>query len=214
MSDAPWQPKTLALKKKELREKAYSARLNQPDKDQASELICHAFAALGRYRSADTILYYLDCRSEVRTHKAVRASLETGKCIVIPYCTVNEQGNNKLGLWRIESLNELVAGMWNIMEPPKDRWGEPGKEVPPGEIDLALVPGVAFDVNGGRLGNGKGYYDRLLHEVRHDCELIGAGFQTQVFEQVPMDDHDVYLDGVLTETGFYRGKGRGPGNHG
>ena len=141
-------------------------------------------------------------------------SLETGKCIVIPYCTVNEQGNNKLGLWRIESLNELVAGMWNIMEPPKDRWGEPGKEVPPGEIDLALVPGVAFDVNGGRLGNGKGYYDRLLHEVRHDCELIGAGFQAQVFEQVPMDDHDVYLDGVLTETGFYRGKGRGPGNHG
>jgi len=213
LSGVPWQLKTLALKKKELRKKAYSARVGQPDKGQASELICHAFAALDRYRSADTILYYLDCRSEVRTHQAVRTSLETCKRIVIPYCTVNEQGDNKLGLWRIKSMNELVAGMWNILEPPKDRWGEPGKEVPPGEIDLALIPGVAFDANGGRLGNGKGYYDRLLYEVRPDCELIGAGFQAQIFEQIPMDDHDVYLDGVLTETHFYRGKGRGFGIH-
>ena len=56
-----------------------------------------------------------------------RGALESGKKIVVPYCTVDESGANKLGLWWLESMDELVVGKWKILEPPRDRWGEPGK---------------------------------------------------------------------------------------
>ncbi|MGR9108237.1 MAG: 5-formyltetrahydrofolate cyclo-ligase, partial [Gammaproteobacteria bacterium] len=57
----------------------------------------------------------------------------------------------------------------------------------------------------------QGYYDRLLAEVRSECQLIGVGFESQIFAEIPMGEHDVYLDGVLTEERFCRGRGRGAG---
>lgn len=151
---------------------------------------------------------YLDCRSEVRTTSAVKTALAGEKRIVIPYCTGDGEGHKFLGLWWLQSLDELIPGMWNILEPPKSRWGEPGKEIDPRQLDLIMVPGVAFDAQGGRLGNGQGYYDRLLAEVRPDCELIGVGFECQIFKQIPMNKQDIYLDGVITERSFYKGIGR------
>ncbi len=74
-------------------------------------------------------LWYLDCRSELRTRHALAAALASGKHIVVPYCTVNERGENKLGLWRLEAVSELVVGKWKILEPPRERWGEPAREV-------------------------------------------------------------------------------------
>jgi 5-formyltetrahydrofolate cyclo-ligase len=98
--------------------------------------------------------------------------------------------------------------MWGILEPPKQRWGELGKEISPEQIDCIMVPGVAFDRNGGRLGNGAGYYDRLLKNVRADVRLIGACFESQLVERVVMDAHDVSIDYVITEKNLYTGKGR------
>ena len=76
------------------------------------------------------------------------------------------------------------------------------------ELDLIMVPGVAFARDGGRLGNGAGYYDRLLKSVRADAVLAGVCYQSQLFDDVVMDKHDVYMDKVITETGIYSGKGR------
>ena len=78
------------------------------------------------------MLWYLDCRSELRTRQALPAALASGKRIVVPYCTVDEAGANKLGLWRLKSMDELIVGKWKILEPPRERWGEPGKEIPAG----------------------------------------------------------------------------------
>ena len=61
----------------------------------------------------------------------------------------------------MESLEEMVVGKWNILEPPKEMWGNPDKEPPAEELDMVMVPGVGFDRTGGRMGNGQGYYDRL-----------------------------------------------------
>nr|WP_305906771.1 5-formyltetrahydrofolate cyclo-ligase [Methylomarinum sp. Ch1-1]MDP4519477.1 5-formyltetrahydrofolate cyclo-ligase [Methylomarinum sp. Ch1-1] len=71
-----------------------------------------------------------------------------------------------------------------------------------------MAPGVAFDCNGGRLGHGAGYYDRLLENVREDAVVAGVCYQAQLLESVAMDSHDVYMDKVITETAVYRGKGR------
>jgi 5-formyltetrahydrofolate cyclo-ligase len=190
------------------RRNAYDARNRQADKDALSRIICEQFIAQPICRQAQTVMWYIHCRSEVRTQSALLKQLAAGKRIVIPYCTQDAQGHNKLGLWRLEDFAELVPGMWGILEPPKQRWGELGKEIAPEEIDCIMVPGVAFDRNGGRLGNGAGYYDRLFKSVRADTALIGVCFESQLVEQVVMDFHDVAMDYVLTEKTMYVGKGR------
>ncbi|MDI1279293.1 5-formyltetrahydrofolate cyclo-ligase [Methylobacter sp.] len=190
------------------RRKAYDARNEQIDKDVMSRIICAQFVAHPIYQQAKTVMWYVHCRSEVRTQSALLGELDAGKRMVIPYCTKDEQGHNKLGLWWLEDFAELVPGMWGILEPPKQRWGELGKEVAPEQLDCVMVPGVAFDRNGGRLGNGAGYYDRLLESVRADAVLIGVCFDSQLVEQVAMDAHDVAMDIVMTEKNLYAGKGR------
>jgi len=194
--------------KNQQRRKAYDTRDRQIDKDEVSRIICEQFIAHADYQQAKTVLWYIHCRSEVRTQAALLSELAAGKQVVIPYCTKDRQGHNKLGLWRLEDFAELVPGMWGILEPPKQRWGEAGKEVAPEQLDCIMVPGVAFDRFGGRLGNGAGYYDRLLKSVRADAVLIGVCFESQLLEQVVMDAHDVAMDRIMTEKTIYAGKGR------
>ncbi|MDP3589328.1 MAG: 5-formyltetrahydrofolate cyclo-ligase [Methylobacter sp.] len=194
--------------KSQQRRKAYDARNGQTDKDAVSRIICTQFIAHPAYQSAKTVMWYCHCRSEVRTQAMLLCELATDKRIVIPYCTKNEQGHNKLGLWLLEDLAELLPGMWGILEPPKSRWGESGKELAPEQLDCVMVPGVAFDRNGGRLGNGAGYYDRLLKTVRADAVLIGVCFESQLVEQVVIEADDVAMDVVITEKTLYAGKGR------
>jgi 5-formyltetrahydrofolate cyclo-ligase len=154
-------------------------------------------------------MWYIDCRSETRTKPELLEEVAKGeKKIIVPYCTEDENGDNKLGLWWMESLEEMVVGKWNILEPPKEMWGNPAKEVEAEELDLVLVPGVGFDRNGGRMGNGQGYYDRLLEKVRPDAPLIALCYESQLFDNVLVAPHDVYMDKVVTEDAVYEGKGR------
>jgi len=190
------------------RRTAYEARNAQTDKDAVSRIICDRFIAHPAYKQTETVMWYIHCRSEVRTESALLRELATGKRMVIPYCTKDEQGHNKLGLWWLEDFAELVPGMWGILEPPRQRWGEAGKEIAPEQLDLVMVPGVAFDRNGGRLGNGAGYYDRLLKRVRADAILSAVCYESQLVEQIAMEPHDVTMDMVMTEKTIYTGKGR------
>ncbi|MDH3638568.1 MAG: 5-formyltetrahydrofolate cyclo-ligase [Gammaproteobacteria bacterium] len=198
----------LMERKSQMRRQAYDARKAQPDKDEVSKRAIEKFIALPEYQDAGTAMWYIDCRSELRTKHALPDALKSGKRIAVPYCTVDENGANKLGLWLMESMEEMVVGKWDIMEPPHDRWGEAGKEVPPEELDIVMVPGVGFDRNGGRMGNGQGYYDRLLENVRSDCALIAPCYECQLFDEIIVGPHDVYMDKVVTEADVYIGKGR------
>jgi 5-formyltetrahydrofolate cyclo-ligase len=191
-----------------MRRAAYEARNAQPDKDQVSELAIAKLFQLPQYKAAKTVLWYIDCRSELRTKPAMPAALASGKRILVTYCTVDEAGANKLGLWLLEDMNELIVGKWKILEPPRERWDEPGKEVPSEEIDLVVVPGVGFSRAGGRMGNGQGYYDRLLERVRPDCVLIGLGYECQLFDDLIVSPHDVFMNKVVTEKAVYEGRGR------
>ena len=195
-------------RKDEQRRTARLARDLQTDKDALSAALCTRINAQAAYQAAGTVLWYVGCKSEVRTLEALRLELETPKRIVIPYCTHDEHGRRKLGLWHLQNLAELTPGTWAIPEPPKARWGEAGKEVSPSELDLVIVPGVAFDRSGGRLGNGAGYYDRLLAGVRQDTVLYGVCFESQLLDRVEMDAHDIPMDFVITEKALYSCRGR------
>lgn len=183
---------------------AYDLRNAQENRENLSQIICAKVQALTDYQQADVILWYLHCRSEVQTQQAVLSELlKQQKKIVIPYCTVDKQGKNHLGLWHLVEMSELVPGTWGILEPPKERWGELGKEIAGELIDLVIVPGVAFDSTGSRLGNGAGYYDRLFPRLRSDCKLLGIGFDSQIIEQITMQAHDVYMHSVITQSRIF-----------
>ena len=77
------------------------------------------------------------------------------------------------------------------------------------QLDIVLVPGVGFNREGGRMGNGQGYYDRLLAQVRPDCQLIALCYESQLFDDLVVGPHDVYMDKVVTEDAVYDGRGRG-----
>jgi 5-formyltetrahydrofolate cyclo-ligase len=194
--------------KSTMRRRAYDARQAQKSKERVSELAVATLVQLPEYRAAKTALWYLDCRSELRTRQAIPSALESGKRIIVPYCTKDDFGANKLGLWWLERMDELVVGNWKILEPPKERWNEPGKVVQPEELDLVIVPGVGFSRGGGRMGNGQGYYDRLLGRVREDCPLIGLCYECQLFDNLIVGPHDMFMDKVVTEAATYEGQGR------
>ena len=105
-------------------------------------------------------------------------------------------------------MDELELGMYRILEPKAELRSVAAKRVAVEELDLIMVPGVGFDRRGGRTGHGKGYYDKLLEHARHDTPLIALAFECQLFPEIPMQSHDMFMDKVVTEAAVYDGLGR------
>ena len=185
--------------KRPLRELGHARRRSQSDKDRLSEVICRTVMALPEYVDARTVMCYVDIRDEVRTRSLLTAASNAGKRVVIPYCVAGD----RLALFRMESFDELVIRTFGILE-PADPWRDrEDRRVDPIELDLIVVPGVAFDCRGGRVGHGKGYYDRLLQQARPDTMLVALAFECQLVEQIPMHPHDIYMDMIVTETAIH-----------
>lgn len=194
----------IAALKTKLREQAHANRNAQLNKDELSVAICEKFMALPAYAAARTVMFYIDVRSEVRTRQALPAALASGKKIIVPWC--NAAG--ELELFPLENMDELALGMYKILEPKAELRDLPAKQVKPEEIDLVMVPGVAFDRRGARMGHGKGYYDKLLQHARKDTPLVALAFECQLFPEIPTASHDIFMDKLITEAAVYEGKGR------
>lgn len=194
----------LVAQKQALRDRAFENRKAQEHKDELSRKIVATFMALPEYASAKTVLFYVDARSEVRTRFDLPTALASGKKIVVPWC--NNSG--ELELFHFVDPTELAVGMYKILEPREDLRHLPEKQVEVAELDLVMVPGVAFDERGGRMGHGKGYYDKLLENARPDCPLVALAYECQIFPEVPMGDHDIFMDKVITEKRVIAGRGR------
>jgi 5-formyltetrahydrofolate cyclo-ligase len=194
----------IAERKKLLREQAHANRNAQTDKDELSRGICDRFMALPAYAAAKTVLFYIDVRAEVRTRHSLPAALASGKTVIVPWC--NDQG--ELELFRLADMSELAVGMYKILEPRPELRTLAEKHVRPDDLDLVMVPGVAFDRRGGRMGHGKGYYDKLLQHARPDAPLVALAFECQLFPEIPVAPHDVFMDRIITESAVYEGRGR------
>ncbi len=193
----------LAARKTEIREQAHANRRAQENKDEVSREIVARLMALPEYEAASTVMFYVDVRAEVRTRHDLEGALATGKRIVVPYCVDGE-----LELFHLESMDELETGMYKILEPKAELRTVAEKNIPVKELDLIMVPGVAFDREGGRTGHGKGYYDKLLEHARPDTPLVALAFECQMFPEIPMQEHDIYMNRVVTEKAVYDGRGR------
>jgi 5-formyltetrahydrofolate cyclo-ligase len=183
-----------------IREQAHASRNQQANKDELSQHICRTFMALPEYVAARTVMFYVDVRSEVRTRHSLPEALSSGKRIVVPYCV-----NQELELFLLSHINELALGMYKILEPRPDLRDMPHKKVSPHDLDLIMVPGVAFDKHGGRMGHGFGYYDKLLQHARPDTPLVALAFECQLFPEIPTAAHDIFMDKIITEKAVYVG---------
>jgi len=187
--------------KQALRKQAHENRRAQENKDELSRQICESFVSLPQYASAKTVMFYVDVRTEVRTRHYLPTAVASDKRIVVPYCV-----DGLLELFLLQDMSELETGMYKILA---DLRTLAEKRVDVEELDLVMVPGVAFDQSGARMGHGKGYYDKLLEHARPDTPLVALAFECQLFDAIPTQDHDVFMDKVVTEAAVYQGKGRG-----
>lgn len=145
------------------------------------------------YKNAKTIMAYIDFRNEVQTEKIIKRAIADGKRIVIPISIVETR---QLLLSEIIDYDtELESGAYGILEPKQEYIRETDAKL----VDMVLIPGVAFDERGFRIGYGAGYYDRFLERVRKDTTKIALAFELQMVEYAFEDSHDVPTEMIVTE---------------
>lgn len=165
-----------------------------------SRKICNNLLSLDEFKSAKTVHFFLTTRSEVITEEAVRRSLLLGKDVVVP---VMDKKNRRIILSKLSDYdNELMIMHHGIHEPKPEFM----RHVDLNEVDLMVLPGVAFDKSGHRLGYGAGCYDRLLEEEHSRPVLTALAFELQIVDQIPVAGHDVKVDMIVTEERVIRCK--------
>lgn len=182
------------MRKEEIRKKILSLRDSQTEFEviTKSELIQKRLFNLPEFKKAKTILFYVSIKSEVRTEKMIKQVLKQGKRVVLPISDVKER---KLILSELKDFDELEPGTFNILQPKKEFF----RSVSPEELDLIIVPGVAFDKDGDRIGYGMGFYDKFLSSLKKRIPVIGLAYELQMVDDIPVHDKDVTVDKVVTE---------------
>lgn len=182
------------IDKSTLRRAALAQRQALTDRPARSETIGQRFLTEFPPASYQQHLVYVSVRDEVDTQWLLENALRTHGRIIVPYCLPD----NQLGLFQLEEMQELQRGAYGILEPVAELRSQ--RVVRPDALDLVVMPGVAFDRQGNRLGYGKGYFDRLLAQLRPDCVRIALAFDCQLIEAVPTQRHDIPVHSILTES--------------
>jgi 5-formyltetrahydrofolate cyclo-ligase len=184
--------------KRAIRLRGLAARERQEDRESLSRAICGKLAALPEYQAAATVMFYVNMPREVDTRHFLPLARQQGKRVAIPYC---RQGQIEIFRW--QSMDELEKSQFGVLEPKAELCRLRDRALEPREIDLVVVPGVAFDAQGGRLGHGKGYYDGLLARMRPGTPFVALAFESQMVPRIPMLPHDVAMHKVITERAIY-----------
>lgn len=190
--------------KQVLREAMLAARRHLAAEDRAarSHLIASRVLSLDAFQRARTIALYAAMGAEVDPAEIARAAEGLGKRIAYPRI-----GSAQRALeFALATPPEFVPGRYRSREPPAS-----APVLPASEIDLIVVPGVAFDPRCRRLGRGRGHYDATLVLLRPDALRVGLAFDVQLVPEVPQEPHDAPLDAVVTESRLFGLAGRSPG---
>jgi len=183
--------------KKLLRQKILAQRsaLTPIEVEEKSALIAGHLLAAPEFAGAAALLIYLPIKNEVLTQAIIAAAWENKKTVLIPVCLPAR----KLLLSRFESFDEVVKGAFDILEPRPDFM----RPVPAARADLAVLPGLAFNRKGQRLGYGGGYFDNLLPTLKPGCRKIALAYDFQLVRELPTAEHDAAVDIIITESGIH-----------
>ncbi len=181
--------------KRALRQAVLLARGRIPPHEVAdkSEAVRKAVVSMGVFKRSAALSCYMALRAEVQTASLIEEALAGGKRVAVPKVS-REDGELEL-YWIESTVDGFRPGPYGILEPA----AETACKVCVGHIDLFVVPGVAFDPEGWRLGFGKGYYDRLLSRAQPGAQRVGLAFELQIVPHCPRGPHDVPMDYVVTE---------------
>jgi 5-formyltetrahydrofolate cyclo-ligase len=193
--------------------KAALASMEAVERTFASHKACVALLKTELFASADIVLSYMAAGMEADPFRISAAALSAFKMLAVPVCA---KTGNAMDFYFVHGaadeegfLAQFTKGRYGILEPvplPSARL-----KLPPVRAKkiLVVVPGLAFSPRGGRLGHGAGYYDRYLSELKlkaleHDCTLtlVGFCFDCQVIRRLPLEEHDVPMDWLLTQSGL------------
>lgn len=170
----------------------------EAQRHEKSCAIARQAAALPLLQKAGTIFTYVNFRSEVETMDLIGTWLAAGKRVCVPLTLTAE---SRLTAYQItDPSQDLVPGYCQIPEPAARRL----PLVRPADIEVIILPGGAFDLNGGRLGYGGGYYDRFISQEAPTAIRIGLAFELQVTTSLPLLAHDQRLHLLITEERILR----------
>lgn len=178
------------MEKAELRKeiKARRKALTPDEVSFASKSISDSLWETSAFTKANTVMVYISAFNEVSTIAIVERLLLLGKRVIVP---ISDTATETLILSYIEDMSSLSVGAYGVLEPNNICRANAS------DIDCILVPGISFDVNGNRMGFGKGYYDKLLSKT--SAVKIGLCYDFQLVEMIEVEVHDVPMDIIITE---------------
>ncbi|MBP1926232.1 5-formyltetrahydrofolate cyclo-ligase [Sedimentibacter acidaminivorans] len=185
--------------KGDIRKKILSIRNSIENKQviEKSEIIINKLKSISEFKKSKTVFVYMDFKNEVKTLDLIEEMIKEKKRVVIPYTDVD---NTVIIPVEINDINiDLKFSSFGYLEPKEE------KVIPidPFELDLIIVPGVAFDKELNRIGFGKGYYDRILSKKRNDAKAVAIAYEFQILDEIPSEEHDIKMDKIITEENIY-----------
>ncbi|WP_392486169.1 5-formyltetrahydrofolate cyclo-ligase [Haloimpatiens sp. FM7315] len=181
------------MEKRELRKKMNSKRKNLPKdfKNSLDKKIYNKIVLNKNFIKANSVFLFVSYNNEVDTHKIILKALSENKIVSVPKVISKEKGMVAL---EIKSFKDLEIGAYGILEPKENC-----KIIDPSSIDFALIPGLAFDENGNRLGYGGGFYDRFLNLMTNSSHKVGISYDFQIVNEIPIDANDMKITELVTD---------------
>lgn len=162
--------------------------MTQEEVISKSKAVTEKFLNSEWFKNSNTIMSYISIKNEIDLQEINETIIKLGKTLVLP--VIDNNGENMKSV-KVDTLENLKEKKFGVMEP------DFGEEIKYNEIDLVIVPGVAFDINGNRIGFGKGYYDRFLRG--YNGKTIVLAYDFQVLESIETEEHDEKVEEIITE---------------
>ena len=169
----------------------------QVELEAMSRSICRRFSGLPVLRDCQAVMIFMSFGSEVDTDYIIEELWQQGKKVFVPLC---RPATRAMEIYPITSFTDVVPGYFGIREPKQDLRPPVAKDT----IDMVVVPAVAFDRRGFRVGYGGGYYDRFLAGLA--VPTLGLAFSCQLIPEAPVGEYDLAVQGIITEQEFIKTK--------
>ncbi len=185
---------SIEVEKSKIRETVLNQLKIQPlsERSRKNEKILNQISQLNSFQKSKVIMFYVAMNEEVDTVPLLKKVLQENRTVTVPF--VDKKNSSLLSVQILDPQKDLAPGSYGILE-PKEHLIKPFDLK---RLDLVLVPGIAFDRKGRRLGRGKGYYDRFLKSLPPHVETIGLAYDFQLMETIPVNDLDIAVSRVIS----------------
>ena len=173
--------------------KATLEQMPKDVRDEKTRIIGDRLLDFANFIEAKIALLYINGPLEVETKRIIEGSYKMGKIVVLP---AFDPSSPRISLMKVDDPErQLKPGPRGTLEPDPEKC----KMVPTKSIDIAIIPGSAFDEKGGRVGAGWGYYDRMIPKLPVTTRKVSITLEEQIIPQAPMESHDRYVDIIITD---------------